>query len=84
MKDNNGASVYGNDLFRMRERFAGVIAKQRGFVIMGQVMPAMCCSILGGWIGEKLALTRGARLIRYVLRGTLALLTVTMAVDLFL
>ena len=50
----------------------------------GKTLPAMCCSILGGWIGAKLALTRGARLIRYAMLGVLALLTVTMAVNLFL
>lgn len=53
-------------------------------VVYALALPAMCCSILGGWIGVKLALTRGARLIRYVMLGVLALLTVTMAVNLFL
>ena len=55
-----------------------------GNVVYALALPAMCCSILGGWIGAKLALTRGARLIRYVMLGVLALLTVTMAVNLFL
>ena len=53
-----------------------------GNVIYALALPAMCFSILGGWLGAKLALTRGARLIRYVMLGVLALLTIKLAADL--
>ena len=36
----------------------------------------------GGWIGSKLALRRGAKLVRYVMLGVLALLVVKLAVEL--
>ena len=53
-----------------------------GNVIYVLALPAMCFSILGGWLGAKLALTHGARLIRYVMLGVLALLTVRLAMEL--
>jgi len=53
-----------------------------GNVIYALAIPAMICSIAGGAIGSKLALTRGAKLIRYVMLGVLALMTVKLAVEL--
>ena len=52
-----------------------------GNVLFALAVPAMCCSVLGGWLGAKLALTRGARLIRLVMLGVLALLTVKLAAE---
>ena len=52
-----------------------------GNVLFALAIPAVCCSIAGGWLGAKLALTRGARLIRWVMLGVLALLTIRLAVD---
>ena len=52
-----------------------------GNVLFALAIPAMCCSVAGGWLGAKLALTRGARFIRWVMLGVLALLTVKLAVD---
>ena len=52
-----------------------------GNVIFALALPAMCCSLAGGWLGAKLALTRGAKLIRVVMLGVLALLTVRLAVE---
>ena len=52
-----------------------------GNVVFALAIPAMCCSITGGWLGAKLALTRGARFIRWVMLGVLALLTVRLAVE---
>ena len=52
-----------------------------GNVLFALALPAMCCSVLGGWLGAKLALTRGARFIRWVMLGVLALLTVRLAVE---
>ncbi len=52
-----------------------------GNVLYALALPAMACSLLGGWLGAKLALTRGARLIRAVMLGVLVLLTVRLAVD---
>lgn len=50
-------------------------------VIFALALPAMCCSLAGGWLGARLALTRGAKLIRVVMLGVLALLTVRLAVE---
>ena len=52
-----------------------------GNVIFTLALPAVCCSVAGGWLGAKLALTRGAKLIRVVLLFVLALLTVRLAVE---
>ena len=52
-----------------------------GNVLFALAIPAMCCSVAGGWLGARLALTRGARFIRWVMLGVLALLTVRLAVD---
>ena len=51
-----------------------------GQVIFALAVPAMVFSITGGWIGSKLALKRGAKFIRYVMLGVLALLVVTLIV----
>ena len=52
-----------------------------GNVLYGLAIPAMCFSIAGGWIGSKLALNRGARLIRLVMMGVLLLLTIKLALE---
>ena len=52
-----------------------------GHVLFALAVPAVCCSVLGGWLGAKLALVRGARLIRWVMLCVLALLTVRLAAD---
>ena len=53
-----------------------------GNVLYALALPAMACSILGGWLGAKLALTRGARFIRAVMLAVLLLLTLRLAVEL--
>jgi len=52
-----------------------------GNVLYALAIPAMFCSIAGGWIGSKLALKRGAKLIRFVMMGVLILLTVKLALE---
>ncbi len=52
-----------------------------GNVLFALAIPAMCCSVAGGWLGAKLALTKGARLIRGVMLGVLALLTVRLVME---
>ncbi len=52
-----------------------------GNVLFALAFPAMACSVMGGWLGAKLALTKGARLIRFVMLGVLALLTVRLAME---
>lgn len=52
-----------------------------GNVLFALALPAMCCSLAGGWLGARLALTRGAKLIRAIMLGVLALLTVRLAVE---
>ena len=52
-----------------------------GNVLFALAFPAMACSVMGGWLGAKLALTKGARLIRFVMLGVLVLLTVRLAME---
>lgn len=52
-----------------------------GQVIFTLALPAMLFSITGGWLGSRLALTKGAKFIRYVMLGVLALLVVTLVMD---
>ena len=52
-----------------------------GNVLFALALPAAVCSLAGGLLGTKLALTRGAKLIRRVMLGVLALLTVTLAME---
>ena len=54
-----------------------------GDVLYAVAVPAIACSLAGGWLGSKLALTQGAKLVRWVMLGVLALLTVKLAMDLF-
>ena len=53
-----------------------------GNVLYALTLPAVACSVLGGWLGAKLALTKGARLIRYVMLAILVLLTIRLAMGL--
>lgn len=53
-----------------------------GNVLFALAIPAMCCSIAGGWLGAKLALRKGAGFIRWVMLGVLAVMTVKLIVDL--
>lgn len=52
-----------------------------GQVIYKLAVPAMCFSIVGAMIGSKLALTKGARLIRRVMLGVMALLVLSLIVE---
>lgn len=54
-----------------------------GQVIFALAVPAMLFSVAGGWLGSKLALTRGARFIRCVMLGVLALLLAKLAAEAF-
>ena len=54
-----------------------------GSVIWPLAIPAMACSVAGGFIGSKLALMKGAKFVRYVMLGVLAVLTVKLALDMF-
>ena len=51
-------------------------------MLFALAIPAMCCSIAGGWLGAKLALRKGSGFIRWVMLGVLAVMTVKLAVDL--
>ena len=53
-----------------------------GNVLFALAIPAVVCSTAGGLLGSKLAITRGARLVRWVMLGVLALLTVRLAMQL--
>ena len=53
-----------------------------GQILFALVLPAVCFSMAGGWIGSKLAMRRGARLIRYVMLGVLVLLVCSLIADL--
>ena len=39
------------------------------------------CALAGGWLGSRLALKKGAKLVRWVMLGVLALLTVKLAAE---
>lgn len=54
-----------------------------GYVVYALAVPAVICSMTGGWIGSRLALRRGAGLVRYVMLAVLALMTIKIAVELF-
>lgn len=54
-----------------------------GQVMFSLAIPAMCLSLLGGYIGALLAVRKGAGLVRYVMLGVLALLMVKLALDMF-
>lgn len=54
-----------------------------GQVIYALAVPAMCLSVLGGFVGTKFALTSGARFIRYVMLGVLVLLVIKLVFELF-
>jgi len=67
---------------------ASNVAAMVSLVIGGKVLfqlavPAMVCSAVGGYIGAKLALVVGAKLIRMVMVGVLALLLVKLVLDYF-
>jgi len=55
-----------------------------GHVLFSLAIPAMCCSMAGGWVGSKLAITRGAKLVRWVMLGVLALLIVKLVWEWFM
>lgn len=55
-----------------------------GYVCYSLAVPAVVCSMAGGWIGSKLALKRGARLVRYVMLAVLGLMTIKIAAELVL
>ena len=54
-----------------------------GQVIFALAIPAMLFSFTGAAIGSKLALTKGAKLIRYVMLGVLAALIIKLAIEYF-
>lgn len=54
-----------------------------GQVLYALAVPAMAFGMAGGWMGSKLALRRGAKFIRYVMLGVLALLVAKLAAELF-
>ncbi|NLD59103.1 MAG: sulfite exporter TauE/SafE family protein [Clostridiales bacterium] len=52
-----------------------------GHVLFALAIPAMICSVVGGFVGSKLALKVGARLIRFVMLGVLVLLVAKLAYE---
>ena len=55
-----------------------------GYVCYSLAIPAVICSMAGNWIGSRLAMKRGARLVRYVMLAVLGIMTVKIAVELIL
>ena len=53
-----------------------------GDVLFRLALPATLCAVAGCWLGSKLAIMRGARLVRWVMLGVLALLTAKLALEL--
>ena len=65
---------------------ASNLASLTSFLLSGDVLfrlaaPAIVCSIAGGWVGSKLAMRVGARLIRFVMLGVLVLLVGKLAYE---
>ncbi|MEG2135573.1 MAG: sulfite exporter TauE/SafE family protein [Clostridia bacterium] len=54
-----------------------------GQVLIPLAIPATVCSVVGGYLGARLALKKGAKLIRYVMLGVLALLILKLIFDFF-
>jgi len=52
-----------------------------GQVLFSLALPAMCLSIAGGYIGAFLAVRKGARFVRFVMLGVLALLMIKLISD---
>ncbi len=53
-----------------------------GNVLYALALPAVACSVMGGWLGAKLALTKGACLIRRAMIAVLLLMTLRLAAEL--
>ena len=54
---------------------------RRGRLLLGTCPRCGKDAVMGGWLGAKLALTKGAKLIRFVMLGVLVLLTVRLAME---
>lgn len=66
----------------LASNIASVITRvAAGNVLFALAVPATVFSALGGWLGARLALTKGARFIRGVMVAVLALLTVKLALE---
>lgn len=66
---------------------ASNVAALTSFIIGGNVVyrlaiPAMICSLIGGYAGSAMALKRGARFIRVMMLAVMALLVIRMAANL--
>ena len=55
-----------------------------GKVLFRLAIPAACFSIAGGYLGSWLAIRRGAKCIRYVMLGVMALILIKLAAEWFL
>ena len=67
----------------LASNIASVITRvAAGHVLYALAVPAIACAMAGGWLGSKLALTKGAKLVRWVMLGVLALLMIRMISDL--
>ena len=53
-----------------------------GFVVWSIAIPAMCCSMLGGYFGAKFAIRGGGKRIRYMIFVVLGLLFAKMLYEL--
>lgn len=67
---------------------ASNLASLASFILNGRVLyslalPAIVFSTLGGWVGSRLAVRRGAKFIRYVMLGVMGLIIVKLAYEWF-
>jgi len=66
----------------LASNIASLIARiMAGQVLFSLAIPAMCMSVMGGYIGAFLAVRKGAKLVRYVMIGVLVLLMVKLITD---
>ena len=54
-----------------------------GHVLLQLALPAMVCSAVGGYLGAKLALVVGSKLIRIVMMFVFALILAKLVLDYF-
>ena len=66
----------------LASNIASLIARiMAGQVLFSLAIPAMCMSVMGGYIGAFLAVRKGAKLVRYVMIGVLVLLMIKLITD---
>ena len=78
-----GSAYIGALVGRYANRIGGASFILNGKVLYSLALPALAFSTLGGWVGSRLAVRRGAKFIRYVMLGVMGLIIVKLAYEWF-